>query len=104
MRIPVKSIAQVVRSILQRRLPDSLQREKPRIAVKLDVEGRELELMQLLHSESLLCNISFVYVELHDTTSRNALPAFMRALGCGTEIFALDDETGFDRQLPLPAL
>ena len=103
-RIPVKSIAQVVRSILQRRLPDSLQREKPRIAVKLDVEGRELELMQLLHSESLLCNISFVYVELHDTTSRNALPAFMRALGCGTEIFALDDETGFDRQLPLPAL
>lgn len=101
-QIPVKSVAQVIRSLLQRRLPESLQKG-PQIVVKLDVEGRELELMQLLHSESLLCNISLVYVELHDTTSRNALPAFIRALGCGAEIVTLDDETGYDSQVPLPA-
>ena len=102
MQIPVMSIVRVIRSISQRRLPESAVQEGPRIVVKLDVEGRELELLQLLAKEGLLCDISFLYVELHEAAASAALPAFLQALNCSTEICALDDETHYDSQFQLP--
>lgn len=96
------SIVRVLRSILQRRLPEKLVQKGPRVVVKLDVEGNELELMQLLADEGILCDISFLYVELHEVASRTLLPAFVKALECGTEISALDDETGYDSHFNLP--
>jgi hypothetical protein len=102
-QIPVMSIDRVMRSILQRRLPKTLVQKGPRVVVKLDVEGHELELMQLLAHEGVLCDISFLYAEIHDTASATALPAFINSLDdCRIVITALDDETSFDSNFTLP--
>jgi hypothetical protein len=102
LQIPVMSIVRVIRSILQRRLPESVVQEGPHIVVKLDVEGREFELMQLLAYEGLLCDISFLYVELHEAAASAALPAFTALQNCSTEIYALDDETSYNSHFQLP--
>ena len=70
-QIPVMGIVRVLRSILQRRLPEKLVQKGPRVVVKLDVEGHELELMQLLADEGIACDM---YVELHEVASRTSLP------------------------------
>ena len=104
-KIPVVGIARFMRSIAERHLPPESQLLEPRVIVKLDVEGYEFELMQLLADEGLLCGISFIYTEFHATYAPDRLATLLYQLAdirCRTEIIVLDDELGGDTNPPLP--
>jgi hypothetical protein len=70
--------------------------------MKLDCEGMELELLQHLYDEGLLCSIAFIYVEFHTPSNLTALRLSLAEGRCETEIVELDDETygGTNERLP----
>jgi hypothetical protein len=103
-QISVVSIARFVRTIVLRQVPPAEGAlQKPRIVMKLDCEGKELELLQLLFDEGLLCSIAFIYVEFHAPTDLMALRSSLAKGRCETDIVELDDETYGGSNEPLPA-
>jgi hypothetical protein len=103
-QIPVVSIARFVRTIVLRHVPSAEGAlRKPRIVMKLDCEGMELELLQRLFDEGLLCSIAFIYVEFHAPSNLTALRSSLAKGRCETEIVELDDETYAGSNEPLPA-
>jgi hypothetical protein len=103
-QIPVVSIARFVRTIVRRHLPpaDGGALLTPRIIMKLDCEGKELEMLQQLFDEGLLCSIAFVYAEFHAPTDLTPLRLLLAEGRCETEILELDDETYAGSNEPLP--
>ena len=71
--------------------------------MKLDCERKELELLQQLFDEGLLCSIAFIYVEFHAPTDLVPLRMLLAEGSCETEIVELDDETYAGSSEPLPA-
>jgi hypothetical protein len=104
-QIPVVSISRFVRTIVRRHVPPCREGalQKPRIVMKLDCEGMELELLQRLFDEGLLCSIAFIYVEFHAPSNLTALRSSLAESRCETEIVELDDETYGGSNEPLPA-
>ena len=104
MQIPVVSIARFVRTIVHRHVPPADGALlTPRIVMKLDCEGKELEMLQQLFDEGLLCSIAFVYAEFHAPTDLTPLRLLLAEGRCETEIVELDDETYAGSNEPLPA-
>ena len=103
--IQVVSIVRFMQQILQRILPGNHGATEPRIVVKLDVEGHELDLLLQLANEKLLCSIHFVYIELHPDAVESLLTDIRYKLSadlCQTEIVVLDDEEGHNSYAALP--
>ena len=104
-QIPVVSIARFVRTIVLRHVPPAPADGAlltPRIVMKLDCEGKELEMLQQLFDEGLLCSIAFVYAEFHVPTDLTPLRLLLAEGRCETEIVELDDETYAGSNEPLP--
>ena len=102
-QIPVVSLARFVRAILQRHVPPAAcALVEPRIVMKLDCEGNELEMLQRLADEGLLCSLAFIYVEFHAPSNLTALRSSLAKGRCKTEIVELDDETYNGSNEPLP--
>jgi hypothetical protein len=100
--IPVVDLVRFMRIITQRHVPLSGVLLEPRIVMKLDCEGQELELMQHLADKGLLCSVSFIYVEFHAPSNLTALLSQLAEARCNTEIIELDDETYGGTNPPLP--
>ena len=74
-RIPVVSITCFVRTIVLRHIPPVAGAlAAPHIVMKLDCEGKELELLQQLFDEGLLCSIAFIFMS--NSTLRRILCLF----------------------------
>ena len=61
--------------------------------------------MLQLANEKLLCNVNFVYIELHPGAVESMLTDIRYKLSadlCQTEIAVLDDEEGHNSYAPLP--
>ena len=102
-QIPVISLANFIRAVLLRQVPPADGSfSEPRIVMKLDCEGRELEMLQRLADEGLLCNISFIYLEFHVPSDLTSLRSSLAESLCETEIVVLDDESYGTSNEPLP--
>ncbi len=103
-QILVVGIARFLRNIVLRHLPPAEGAlRKPRIVMKLDCEGMELELLQRLFDEGLPCSIAFIYVEFHSPSNLTALRSSLAEGRCETDNVELDDETYGGSNEPLPA-
>eukprot|EP00929_Paragymnodinium_shiwhaense_P102354 TRINITY_DN65568_c0_g1_i1.p1 TRINITY_DN65568_c0_g1~~TRINITY_DN65568_c0_g1_i1.p1 ORF type:complete len:369 (-),score=58.39 TRINITY_DN65568_c0_g1_i1:546-1652(-) len=55
--------------VVQRRLPQGAQARRPRVVLKIDVEGLELPILVRLLATGVLCHVDFTFLELHRWSS-----------------------------------
>jgi hypothetical protein len=73
-----------------------------KVAMKVDVEGMDGEVIAAMLRRGVLCHVDYLFVEHLDSKTIDALNTALLAAGCPTKIERLDDESFHTSAFPLP--
>lgn len=111
--IDLAELILVVRAALEENIAFSstkLERTKPTMMMKLDIEGGEYELIPHLLSRKALCPLDLIFLEWHNTEARaREQDELLKLMGdnlsekkCSPVVSAVDDETFLFDGKPVP--